>query len=1347
MEGCVLPIRALAFIHAKRLYLLAGEGGTLKLFDFVSGELLALLPMFRSDVISGISCEWGEEHQKLLPRPVATVWGGSSMSAVEIIESAEEYERPVLRFCIEETKSIDRIHQALLILQPANQNCSKGANWLALCVTAQNELHKFPVQMEGSSPSQGSRCLATGPRTMLFSADLCVLANERVLVASGTVTGEVLLWSASTCMSEQTHASSKVGHYLKGHNGSVFGVKLSEVVDSNIGVRRLLASCSDDRTIRVWDVTGYEYQSVDSPVDIVQIAVVMGHSSRIWSIDFLYQPGEWPDILSHGEDGTSQVWALHPQRLQQHPQKGDGLRFELFRQATYGYHSGKHVFGVALFHGAEAWRTATGGSDGRVVSYILQHSSIADRLSYQCSISGALQSSQLSATSQRHYSKPSKSLSRRLFHAMQGQWRISRDVKSTLPTQPSGKFVGKAVLRARPVMDDNYCLEMLYAEEGQFSSTLGFQLKAKRQYVYRYHSKLDQISVWFVKSDGETADYLFHTLSFDSRHEDNLRFDKGRSQFKGTGHHLCEQDTYSPAYEFTFKESTLIDWKIDYAVNGPKKDYISTAFYTPVTLPADNGFKGSTNPQKLGAGGEQVPCDDFFKSYAWVSKSVLLATTEHGRILFGKLSNYQHEPACLTKPGLRTLSSERVTWESTDPIPTLRGTSLISIIASKDIAFLTGHDGSILLLRISQKNIIAEIPGSRKIGYLRAQENSEGNQDSSLKAEGQIVVIARGLGEQQSNVHHLAGYSHEILSSRICQTGSSQNECVSDFVTTSSCYVHQFEVLLEGSRYGALRVRYLQSCAETTFLEAHGRDAITVILLISTRMSPEASMIVLTGGRDGRIAYRKLSQCEDGANKWSMNMLHSSSLSIDLAIEGATIQESTHNVMIWGFSSTRFIVWNETLKQQIMSVECGGCHRQWAFHFHHDAGGGNFVWTKASACRVHSQPFPSHKILQSGSHGREIKAAGMQPLSHLFPEDDLHSLIATGAEDTKIRLWTYQDGDLRCTNIMTDHTTGLQRLKWSSDGRWLFSSAGYEEFMAWRVRIVNGVPFVLCEAVCPLITCDRALRVIDFDISSEHPVAGATDQEPTFIIYAIYSDSSLRAWRLSTADQTESSKFALLSTTPYSTCCLTRLLSYATNARRICCTAGGDGHLALWEFGLRSPYDLALVKRHHVHQSSIHALISVNISGSIHEQVSLAQSQSSPQNHADILFITGGDDQALAVTRCTSVCDLEGDVQMSTLLVPGAHASAITDVAYITSSRDRSVHSFATVGTDQRIKIWLMTLGSGTGVDGIELKKARDISTGISDASSLGIWKHASGSQKLFVAGDGIEYWDVEKLK
>ncbi|KAL2072666.1 hypothetical protein VTL71DRAFT_12009 [Oculimacula yallundae] len=192
-------------------------------------------------------------------------------------------------------------------------------------------------------------------------------------------------------------------------------------------------------------------------------------------------------------------------------------------------------------------------------------------------------------------SEKARFVPRAVFRGLQGIWTLNRTITSRISTFPSGTLIGTATLLPRTPTDKPLSspqtsssqaipsipasksapsadLEYLYFESGNFLTSFGATMTAKRSYVYRYFEEKDCIDLWFAKGDYLTADYFFHRVEFVGR--DDVVGWKAKSS------HLCIEDMYDVSYTFLFSGATLSSWTSEYTVKGPQKDYTIRNVYT-----------------------------------------------------------------------------------------------------------------------------------------------------------------------------------------------------------------------------------------------------------------------------------------------------------------------------------------------------------------------------------------------------------------------------------------------------------------------------------------------------------------------------------------------------------------------------------------------------------------------------------------------------------------------------------------------------------------------------------------------------------------------------------------------
>jgi WD40 repeat protein len=301
-------------------------------------------------------------------------------------------------------------------------------------------------------------------------------------------------------------------------------------------------------------------------------------------------------------------------------------------------------------------------------------------------------------------------------------------------------------------------------------------------------------------------------------------------------------------------------------------------------------------------------------------------------------------------------------------------------------------------------------------------------------------------------------------------------------------------VLILGFRRGSVAIYSIDDASSNAASirvvdKVHGDETVTSLICTPSQEN-SSSIQLLSVGRDGCLAIHWIDLLAG-----SVELVHNLALPIGTNIEGAYYHQDI--LLVHGFSSKKWVLYDVTSEEEVMGVETGGAHRSWAFQPRLDKrGGGTLVWTRASSMHICSQISPNHHVIRSGGHGREIKAVTVN-------NEASKGLIATGAEDTDIKLFQYDNGHIVCRRTLRRHTTGIQHLQWSEDGEYLFSSGGSEEFYVWRIRkLPSTVDIgVVCEYVYTPESEFSDLRVMSFDVSK---------RDTGYVIAMVFSDSSIK---------------------------------------------------------------------------------------------------------------------------------------------------------------------------------------------------------------------------------------------
>ncbi|TID07180.1 Regulator of Ty1 transposition protein 10 [Colletotrichum higginsianum] len=664
-----------------------------------------------------------------------------------------------------------------------------------------------------------------------------------------------------------------------------------------------------------------------------------------------------------------------------------------------------------------------------------------------------------------------------------------------------------------------------------------------------------------------------------------------------------------------------------------------------------------------------------FHRFAFISRDVLLATSTTGRLLLGTF-------------GAELTWSEVGTDAAT--LQSLRAcTSLKS--PARGVALLGTASRKVFLYKDSTIRQVGTVPG--KIADIFCLSRGSGDMDE-LPSTLEFLVTMLG-GEEAMQILTLDLKTTEITS--MVPVPELDNR----FVVTAACQIN--DILILGSRHGYMSV-FRRADGQLASLAAPDRrtnDAITSISRLPTSSSSFTTPHIITTSRDGNYRIYGLAAFSSSS---PLHLRHETAPTAVPNLEDAWLADT--ELILCGFRSKNFVVWNETRHEELVRIDCGGAHRAFAYTPHgsrSDGGGLRFVFNKAATLGVYVQPRAvsaavHHRTLKRGSHGREVRTIAYSGRRY----------IATGAEDTAIRIWEHvavsgPSGrrELRCIKVVKVHTAGLQSLKWLGE-ELLFSCSGNEEFMVWRAGDLGDVAglCLMREAVFTDRSADGDLRITSFDVEGLADGAVA--------ITMAFSNSLVKTYRY-----TPARGFELLFKGQYTGACLTqaRHLRVREGVFDVITTAT-DGCLAVW----RSE-GAGYVLRHtaRIHQSSIKAL-------DVH-----------PLSVDRVAVLTGGDDNALGITTLESSAD-GGFAPASRAGVRKAHAAAINGLTVLRTTADGRGVVFVTASNDQRVKMWRLRWRGGVE----EVTLVADEYSGVADAGDVEVIE----DEMVVVGGVGLEVWD-----
>jgi WD40 repeat protein len=692
---------------------------------------------------------------------------------------------------------------------------------------------------------------------------------------------------------------------------------------------------------------------------------------------------------------------------------------------------------------------------------------------------------------------------------------------------------------------------------------------------------------------------------------------------------------------------------------------------------------------------------DSFNRYAFVSENELLATTTSGRVLLCHIGSKVHwSEVTLEESGSKDLRSYAV----------LVGLPEIGL------ACLAGANGSIYVYRHQQ----ALLKSGKVEGKVADMFTIFDLQKESFE------LLVTNLGGTNATL-----FSFDLAGPQVQLVENAVFSLPNKFVVTSAGMNNG--MLVMGSRSGSLALYSTKSSESPIHIWAPPStiptDAITTITSLPSSIDPgdSGSEYFLTTSRDGFYAIFLTTVFEGVGNnaRIVIRQIHQSVPPFGPLIEKGWFEAK--ELFIYGFKGKNFVVWNETKQCEITNVECGGSHRSYAYSPVRGASGGYFVYTKASKLYLHSHQNSSHKIIKAGGHGREIKACAVS-------EDQ--TLIATGAEDTTIRIWHYNktlglQTSLICQSVIQKHSAGIQHLQWHGS-EYLFSSGGNEEIFIWAVEEIPGFGIgIICEATCPDPSEERDLRVMGFDITSLSS-SSHSQTESCLLISLAYSDSTIRTYTYSKSDS-----FHLVGIGRYTSSCLTQIrhLQIKDDEMSIL-TASTDGKLALWKAafisetrGVPEPVQLEVISIQRLHQSAIKSLDCLRL-----------------KQH--ILVATGGDDNALGI----SAYHISGSTPATIptcFILRSAHAAAVTGLSFLhdpkTESGEGGRIQLVSSGNDQKVTAWNLDVVRDRGETFmLDLKKIGEAFTPVADVGdvvALGL------TNRVLVVGNGMEVWKIAGLK
>ncbi|KAK6203263.1 WD40-repeat-containing domain protein [Scheffersomyces amazonensis] len=479
------------------------------------------------------------------------------------------------------------------------------------------------------------------------------------------------------------------------------------------------------------------------------------------------------------------------------------------------------------------------------------------------------------------------------------------------------------------------------------------------------------------------------------------------------------------------------------------------------------------------------------------------------------------------------------------------------------------------------------------------------------------------------------------------------------FTTTDMSIDLKNNWLIVASRYVSLAIYDLNSTERLIPLsKLHKKisagDSITSISIIESSIPQE--IILLTIVRDGIYMYIRINETFD------INIIHKNNISRGF-IEGGYI-DNNNELILYGFKSSSFYIWNETKQIELTNVLCGGANRLWKVikynEDQHQMIDYKFLFINKSELNIFTFQGrfikDNYGLINEGTHGREIRDVTISP--ELLSDNS--RLIMTASEDTTLNLSKLLcDGSIKNIWNLNRHVSGLQKIKFFNN-KYIGSSAANEEFFIWKIEMINNNPVIREYSRLQPSNDNPDVRIMDFD---------SIPYYNGLLIATAYSNSDIKVWYF----DINNAKFQLICQGTYSTFCILNITMLQIDNHYFIQIGSTDGYLTIYDIsqsiGLSSPVRTIsqMIIKQKLHQNALKAIYI------------------KPINSYTFKVFTGGDDNALILGELVYNQSNES-LQFNILsFIEDAASSTITSIS------NYDDNTIIVTSVDQIIRKWIHT--------------------------------------------------------
>ncbi|RCK67681.1 Regulator of Ty1 transposition protein 10 [Candida viswanathii] len=492
--------------------------------------------------------------------------------------------------------------------------------------------------------------------------------------------------------------------------------------------------------------------------------------------------------------------------------------------------------------------------------------------------------------------------------------------------------------------------------------------------------------------------------------------------------------------------------------------------------------------------------------------------------------------------------------------------------------------------------------------------------------------------------------------------------------------------LILASKKVSIQVVDLESLDTSIFRKLSPGDTISSVSVTKSR-DRSADLLVLA--RDGTYTIARVNLLR---SEFSLDILQQNKITRGF-IEGGFMHHT--DLILYGFKSSYFFVWNETKQIEIMNENCGGSgHRNFKFYTNAQNDTFKFIYTsKDELCsRTHSVRFKENfGLVQNGTHGREIRDLAISRDT---------KLVVTSSEDSSICISKLAStGEMTNVWSMNNHMSGMQKIKFLNDA-FVASSAANEEFIIWKLTWLDDVPMLAEYNRLQPTKSVPDLRVMDFC---------SFETSNGFVLATVYSDSNVKVWNFDFK-----SGFEQIDSFFYSSCCILNCAFIELKDTKYLVLGTTDGFVSFWDLsGVTSRKGNAkMAASKQLHQSGVKALELL-------------------EDNYSYTMVTGGDDNSIVVSRIVAA-EADDGIVLSVETVDGTASAASATITSIAAlSHDR----FVATSVDQVVRLWSFAHGR-LECHGATYTTVAD--TGCCDATTI------DGKDVVVIGGAGISSWIVD---